>query len=128
LRIRTDFFNLFLFASARCLTAAERWRSYPLKKLGGEIQGKTNKNPRHLFLILFFNTKQGGVSLSISFFFKENRNYKLLWMGQWVSIESLLPTVIRWWRSPIKIVNSSWVGKLGSSLAYVTPGAIFSRW
>jgi hypothetical protein len=24
LRIRTDFFNLFLFASARCLTAAER--------------------------------------------------------------------------------------------------------
>jgi hypothetical protein len=50
-----------------------------LKKLGGEIQGKTNKNPRHLFLILFFNTKQGGVSLSILFFFKENRN------NEWVS-------------------------------------------
>lgn len=27
--IRTDFFNLFLFASARCLTVVERWRSYP---------------------------------------------------------------------------------------------------
>lgn len=76
--IRTDFFNLFLFASARCLTVAERWRSYPLKKLGGEIQGKTNKNSRHLFLILFFNTKQGGVSLSI-FFLGEKINY------EWVS-------------------------------------------
>jgi hypothetical protein len=42
-----------------------------LKKLGGEIQGKTNKNPRHLFLILFFNTKQGGVWVSLSIFWEK---------------------------------------------------------